>query len=156
MVVCLLILSGCSATETMETIGDSYDQLVIAPQMVKFAVPNDASSQVISGDSGTIYFCEGYEIVVQTMSGGNLDSTLRSVTGYPKDALTVVETSDAYADRYECVWIAAGEGGDQVGRTAILDDGNYHYCLSVMAPAQEAGSLQEVWQSLFLSLELQS
>ncbi len=128
----------------------------MAPQVITFDLPEDAAAQVISGENGTLYFCDGYEIMVQTLSSGDLNRTLQTLTGYSADALTVIETATSNVKRYESAWTAAAEEGDQVGRTVILDDGNYHYCLSVMASAREAGSLQECWQALFSSLALQA
>ena len=50
-----------------------------------------------------------YEILVETMASGDLDATLRSLTGYTADRLTVIRTQQNDADRYDFVWTAAGE-----------------------------------------------
>ena len=55
---------------------------------------------------------------------------------------------------YECVWTSAGEGGFQTARAKILDDGVWHYCLTVFAPAENVSSLQADWQSIFDSFGL--
>ena len=154
--VLMLVLSGFRAEETFETVQDSYEQMAISQKALTFTVPADAATQVFHSENGSLYFCDGYEIVVQTLAGGDLDRTLRSLTGFGRDNLTVVEMMTGNCMRYECAWVAAGEGGDQVGRTAILDDGQYHYCLSVLTSADDAGSLQESWKEIFLSLDLQS
>jgi VCBS repeat-containing protein len=62
-----------------------------------------------------------------------------------------MHTKQAETDRYESVWSAVGEGEDQVGRLVILDDGNYHYAVTVMAPAETAGELTKTWQKLLNS-----
>ena len=56
--------------------------------------------------------------------------------------------------RYECVWVAAGEEEQQVGRMAILDDGNYHYCMTAMADEGDVLQLRDTWQALFDSFIL--
>ena len=141
LVVCLL-LAGCSQ-ETFEQIDDEYDlQAALVQQEVSYKLPEDAALQTVRSDYGQLYFCDGYEITVQTMEAGNLDKTLRELTGFGADDLTVIETGKTGQIRYDCVWSAAGEGGDMVGRAAILDDGSYHYCMTVMAPEAEAAELR--------------
>ena len=150
-----LMLTGCSAVGTFETLGKVYgEQEKPAMQEVSYELTDDAAAQTIQSDYGSLYFCDGYEIAVQTMESGDLDRTLRQLTGFGRDHLTVIETGLTPAARYECVWSAAGEGGDQVGRLVILDDGNYHYCMSVMAEATTAASLREQWQVLLDSFIL--
>lgn len=157
IVLAALMLSSCAAEETFETVGDDYGVMqVLSPSKLTFAVPADAAAPVIQGNDGALYFCDGYEIMVQTLAGGDLDRSLRLLTGYDSESLTVMTTEFGDTVRYECAWISAGEAGDHVGRTVIIDDGVYHYSLSVMAPAEEAGSLQESWQELFSSVKFQS
>ena len=157
LLLLVLLLSGCGAAETFENVEDVYSlQEQQMPKSITFAVPVDASSQVMEGEYGKLYFCDGYEIMVQTMESGDLNRTLHALTGYSKEDLTVMQTATADVDRYDCVWLTAGEAGDHIGRTAILDDGTHHYCLSVIAMAHEAGSLQNSWNELFSSIQLQS
>lgn len=157
IILAALMLTGCAASETFETMGDDHDALqVISPSKLSFTMPADAAAPVIQGNDGALYFCDGYEIMVQTLAGGDLDRTLRQLTGYDSKSLTVMTTQLADITRHDCVWISAGEAGDHVGRTVIIDDGMHHYSLSVMAPAEEAGSLQESWHELFSSVGIQS
>jgi len=89
-------------------------------------------------------------ILIQSFSSGNLDATLRELTGFGREKLSVIETNG----RYECVWTAAGEDGNVVGRAVILDDGNYHYCMTVMADEEDALQLRSAWKTLFDSFIL--
>lgn len=147
--VIVLMLSGCNTPESFETISDSYIEPEIQPAQQTSMILAEETVQ-IQQDTGNekIYLCDDYCVVVQTFSAGDLDATIRSVTGYPRDKLTVMERKTGGIDRYECVWVSAGEGGDQVGRMVLLDDGNYHYALTVMAPADQAGELTDTWQLL--------
>ena len=43
-----------------------------------------------------------------------------------------------------------------MGRAAVIDDGSYHYCLTVMAAEEEAPQLRGTWQALFDSFTLSS
>lgn len=155
--VLMMMLCGCAPVEDFETMKDVYAlQKLSDPAQISLALPADAASPVMESENGKLYFCDGYEIMVQTLAAGDLNRTLQSLTGYTRDALTVIETANDQIRRYECVWTAAGEAGDQVGRAVIMDDGSYHYCVSVMAHALESGSLQETWQELFTSVKIQS
>lgn len=152
---CVLFLSGCGAAETFETIGDVYaGQETAQPRQVLLEIPDEAAAQAIQSEDGTLYLCDGYEITLQIMAAGDLNRTMRSLTGFGSDALTMIETGLTEAARYECVWTAAGEGGDMVGRAVVLDDGAYHYCVTVMAGAEEAGSLRDTWQTLLNTFAL--
>lgn len=158
MIVATIVFSGCSARQTMETISDSMDIPVAAPlQQLEIALPSEASvPTLLSADGARLYECEGYTICVQTLDGGDLDRTLRQITGFPKDGLTVMTTQSDGLKRHSCVWSAAGEGGDHVGRAIVLDDGSYHYAVSVMAEFSKAGALSEKWKELFDSVNLTS
>lgn len=154
----LLLLTGCSAEQTLETLSDAYVQPVSASAWQVIAdIPQDASVTVLqSQDAGKLYLCDGYTVTVQTMASGDLENALRTVTGHEKEDLTLIQTRQADLKRYECVWTAAGEGEIQVGRACLLDDGNYLYALTVMADESKAGELAEVWQELFDSFRLAS
>ena len=153
----LFLLSGCTAQETFETVNDVFaPQPNQEPASVDFLLPEDAATPVFYGDGGKLYFCEGYEIMVETLESGDINRTVSTLTGYGVDSLTILQTGSTQLQRYECVWTAAGEGGDQVGRMVILDDGNYHYCISFTALATDAGSLQETWQEIASSFQLSS
>ena len=112
-------------------------------------LPKEAGVPTLqSEDAGRLDVCNGYTLTVQTLESGDLDATLRGVTGFAREQLTVMETMKRGIKRYDCVWSAAGEGGDQVARAVILDDGNYHYAVTVMADFASAGDLADTWQSI--------
>ena len=151
----VLMLTGCAKPESFETMSDEY----VEPQEIpaqQTSMLLDRESVSIQQGTGTdkIYLCDGFCVMVQTFAAGDLDATIRSVTGYPRDKLVVMERETDGIKSFECVWASAGEGGDQVGRMLLLDDGNYHYALSVMAEAEKAGELTETWQWIFDSFRL--
>lgn len=154
----MLLLTGCGARETLETLTDDYIQPVSAAvwQMI-LDVPQDATVTVLQGeDTGKLYLCDGYTVSVQTMQSGDLQKALRTLTGYEKEELTLMQTLQDGIKRYECVWAAAGEGENQVGRACLLDDGNYIYAVTAMAGESKAGELTDVWQEMFDSFRLAS
>ncbi|MBQ3000564.1 MAG: hypothetical protein IJD63_02325 [Oscillospiraceae bacterium] len=152
----LLLLSGCSAEKDFETVGDVYAPVTLTPREVMLTLPSDAAVQTLGSDAGKLYLCDGYTVTVQTLQGGNLEETIRSVTGFSSDRLTLLETQKDGFSSYSCVWSAAGEGGDQIARTVILDDGNFHYAVTAMADSNTAGQLSETWLNIFRSVSLRT
>jgi len=148
-----VLLSGCGAEETFETVADELVLPVMAqPRFICVDLPGEAALPVIENQNGRVYVCDDYEIVIQTLEGGDLEETMQTMSGLSKEDLTVVETDAGGITRYEFVWAAAGETGDQSGRGAILDDGNYHYCLSVLSNANEKSQVS--WEDVFSSFSL--
>lgn len=155
VIALLLILTGCTQVD-FETMSDEYVQSDLpAAHTVILALPQEATATVMEADdAGKLYLCDGYTVSVQTLTGGDLDATLRKITGFSRDALTVMETKQGNFKRYESVWSAAGETQDQIGRVVILDDGNFHYAVSVMADYTTAGDLADTWQEILSSVSL--
>lgn len=156
VVILALLLAGCGAEETYETVADEFTVPVAAPlRQVCLILPSGAASPVVESEHGALYLCDGYEIGVQTLEAGNLDETLRTVCGYGADAVTVLTTRQQEGvKRYEFVWACTGEMGEQVGRSVILDDGNYHYVVWVLGPAEKMGEGEAEWSSMLSSFAL--
>ncbi len=158
--VCILmflvaLLSGCAAQPVFETVSDQLEAPVMAQmQQLKVALPKEATAPTLQNEeNGALYLCDGYTLSIQTMEAGDLDATMRSLTGFSKDQLTVMETAKHGIKRYDCVWSAAGEGGDQVARAVILDDGSYHYAVTVMTDFASAGDLAATWKEILDSVK---
>lgn len=156
MLLCLLLLSGCGTEEPMETVSDELLIPVLAPaKELVVPLPVEASQQVIwTQDSEKLYFCDGYSLAIQTLAAGDLERTVQSLCGYGTQELTILKTRHDDIRRYDWVWTSAGEGGDQIGRAAVLDDGSYHYCVSVMAEENQSGQLEQQWEKIFSSMSL--
>lgn len=155
LVLACLLLSGCGAEETFETISDELIQPVSTEaREIVITLPPEAVTPVSESEDGALYMCDGYEIALQTLAAGDLDATVRSISGYSRDDLTVMETSVGDLKKYELVWASAGELGDRIGKATILDDGSYHYAVSVMADADVAHAYEGIWQTMFDSFAL--
>ena len=152
--ICLLagLLAGCRAEETLETVNDEWVGPAMAqPREIAVRLPEDVVLPVLEQDNRRLYMAQGYEIMLETLASGDVNATIRTLSGYEKDQLTFLETRQGDADRYEFVWTTAGEKGDRLGRAVILDDGNYHYCMSVL---RDAGDTHIVWRDVFGSFSL--
>ena len=156
--VCLLLgflLAGCAASPVFEPVEDVYGGTEPAPCELRVSLPEDAAVLTAAEDGrNALYFCDGYTVTTQVLDGGDLDRSLRSLTGYGSAELTVLETLRDGFRCVNCVWTSAGEGGDQVGRLVLLDDGAYHYAVTAMAPAEKAGELTRVWEELLSGVSL--
>ena len=152
MLVLAGLLCGCRAEETLETVNDEWIVPAMAqPRRISVRLPEDAAAPVLEQEGHQLYIAEGYEVMVETLASGDLDATIRSLSGYGKDQLTVLETRQGDADRYDFVWTTAGEKGDRLGRAVILDDGDYHYCMSVLRDPEDT---QILWRDVFASFSL--
>lgn len=145
-----LLLCGCGAEETFETVADEMVQEVLAqPREITLTLPEETLLPAMESDGRTLYLCSGYDVAVQTLDGGDLDATVRQVSGFGSEELTILETLAGECRCYEFVWTAATDLGEQVGRAMILDDGSYHYTVTATAPAQKAEEYQEIWNGMF-------
>ena len=150
----VLCFSGC-AVATFETVDDPNDvQVMAVPAALLVELPEDAAAPAMEGMSGKLYFCEDYYIAVETLASGNLDATLRTLTGFDREELSPVQTKRCGVPCYEAAWSAAGESGDEIGRVLVLDDGSFHYCVSVMASASDAAQCADAWTALLESVAL--
>ncbi len=151
----LALLCGCGKT-TFERVEDSLEAgAPMAAGQIILDIPGEFAAPVMEQESsGKLYLWEDYALTVQTMEGGDLDRTIRTCTGFDREALTVMQTRRKNMDLYVCAWTCAGEGSDQVGRLAVLDDGTYHYTVCLMAPADQAEDMGGLWQSMERSLQV--
>jgi hypothetical protein len=153
LILTTIFLCGCTAQETFETIADEPVRTVMSqPREISVRLPDDGVSPVLEGETEQVYMSADYEIVIETLSAGDLDATIRGICGYGREQLTVMETQWDDVTRYEFVWATAGEKGDRLGRAVVLDDGEYHYCMSVLRDAQTMSQI--VWRDVFSSFAL--
>lgn len=144
------LLCGCGSQETFETVGDELVlQASAQPREILLSLPEETLLPAMETDGRTLYLCNGYDVAVQTFAGGDLDATVREVSGFGSEELTIMETAEGEYRCYEFVWTAATDLGEQVCRAMILDDGSYHYVLSAATAADRAQEYQEIWNGLF-------
>ena len=150
-----MLLTGCTAEETLETVADDLVQPVMAqPAEIAVSLPGEVSIPTMEGDTGRMYLASDYEIYIQTLEAGDLNATIQTVSGFERDNLTVMETNPDGINRYEFVWVSAGETGERLGRGVVLDDGNYHYVMTVLRDVETAENSQIVWDDVFSSFRL--
>lgn len=147
-----LALTGCAAEETYETISDEILVPAMAqPREITVSLPGEAALPAMESDNGRAYLCQDYEVYLQTLEAGDMDATVRTLSGYDPEALTVMETEQEGLKRSEFVWACAGETGDRIGRAVVLDDGYYHYTLTILRDAATTETSQISWDEIFSS-----
>ena len=153
LLLVMVLLTGCDR-QVLETLSDAYEQPQIQPmRTLEVSLPEEAAVMTMSADTyDTIYLCEGYTVTTYIEPAGSLDRTLKTVTGYDSSRLTILETTRDGLACYQCAWSAAGEKEMQVGNAVILDDGTFHYAVSVMADASQAANLDATWQHILDSV----
>ena len=149
-----LLLTGCAQADVGETVADVWEEpvQVIAPRETRLEFPGETVASAMESDSGRLYLGDGYEVMIQTLSGGDLDATIRTLTGFERKDITVIQTQEDPA-RWEFAWASAGEQGERLGRGVVLDDGNYHYCLSVLQDIDD-DDCQIIWSEVFNTFQL--
>lgn len=155
LLIIAMMLSGCRGPEVFETMNDLYYQPPMQkPAQVQIKLPEDAALATVSGEAGQLYLCQDYTVAVQTMAAGDLSATLQDVTGYNAQQLQMVTTEKEGLTRYTYAWACAGESGDGICRGVTLDDGCFHYTLTIMGSAEQAADMECAWQEIMDSFHL--
>ena len=151
LLLILLMLSGCSAP-VYETLGDVVHVGLTQgqPRRVLISFPEDASLLTASGED-RLYLCNGYTLTLQARPSGDLADTVLALSGRNMEDLTVLESLCGDHKRYDFVWITNGEEGELLCRAAVLDDGQFHYSMTVMASTEDTADLKDTWNALFSS-----
>lgn len=155
LVMTLMLMGGCQEP-AYETIADEPAVPAAAQcRQILVSLPENAAVPTAEqAGVGDIYECDGFTLTVQTLDAGDLDKTLQTLTGYHRDELQIIESVKDGFKRYDSVFTAAGEGSLQVGRVCILDDGEYHYAVTTLAPEQTAGQLRSAWEDIYATFRL--
>ena len=152
----VLCFSGCGnpAEPVMETLSDEIVEPVSAePKPMTLWLPEDAAEQTMAqGETGECYIWGDSELRIQTLDGGDIQSTLRKLTGLDPERLTVMEYERDGIRLYQTVWSMTGEEGVSLGRCMVADDGAYHYCISLVSP--EDADVAEEYAQICASLDL--
>lgn len=156
LLLLVLFLTGCGTQETFEILEDEIPALEVhTPQQFFVSLPEEAATPTFQDDTGSeLYVCEGYTVSKQIVEGGDMEKTVRTLTGKGQEELQILKTMTDTWNRYDFVWTSAGEEGLQLGRACILDDGNYHYILSTLAEENRAGQLREAFSDMYESCKL--
>ncbi len=155
IVAASFLLCGCATQETFETVGDTQVEATMPPAaQIVVSLPEGAVVPASESEAGQLYLGDGYEITIQTLPGGDLERTIREVSGHSREDIAPILSLQGAQKRYDLVWACAGETGDRIGRAAVLDDGYYHYVLCLLADAELSDDNRDNWDALFRSFSL--
>lgn len=153
---CLIfLLAGCGSVETFETLGNVEHERSESEEMAQIRLLlAENATEILENGENILYLYKTYTVMTCILPAGDLHATVQELSGYGRDMLSLVESGSTSLRRYDWVWTAASDEGDLVCRACVLDDSQYHYCLCVMAPAEQTGELSETWNGLFSSFTL--
>lgn len=159
VVLSAMLLCGCGREElpVFETVGQGAYEPVSKPEpgRISILIPEQAASETMTdGSGGQLYTWDGNILQLLTMEGGSLERTVASITGFSPSELTVMQYAKGDLTYYQTVWSTADEQGIMLGRALIADDGNYHYCLSLLSP--EDADTQPVYDQLCATFSVRS
>ena len=151
----VFLLCGCTSQKEFETLSDDVQYSLVEPSDIILDLPEKVAVSVFGdGDGNEIYIANDYTVETYLLPSGDMDKTVLEVTGFLKKDIQIMETESDGIKRYECVWTSAGEGELQACRATILDDGNYHYVLTVVGDQAAASKCSEEWKQIFKSYML--
>ena len=92
----LLLLTGCGVAETFETVTDEPVCEVLAqPREIHFFLAEESVLPVMETEGRKLYLCGEYDVMSQILEGGDLDRTIRQVSGFSPEDLTVIVLPEA-------------------------------------------------------------
>ena len=79
------LLWGCANQETLETVADVWDvPAMAAPRQISVELPEGTGAETLESDTGRLYVTDDYSLSLETLEAGDLDATLRQLTGRGK------------------------------------------------------------------------
>lgn len=159
LLILMIACTGCAmdAEPVYETVADGFREPVSAePKPFSVRIPDGAAQQTMAdGEAGECYTWDECELRIRTLDGGDIRATLQTLTGLDPQRLTVMEYERDGIQLYQTVWSMTGEEGVSLGRCMVADDGNYHYCISLIGPeeADVGDTYAQICASLSLSEE---
>ena len=155
--IAMILLCGCAKQTSFETVNDVIDAPVMATNYkVELQLPEEAARPVLEDGGEMLYRCENYTIMINQLDGGDVNRTLKQVTGMDAASLTVLKTVRNGFPCYRTAWATAGEEEQKICRCVILDDGTMHHAVTVMADCEIADSLHQQWIHVMDSVVLVS
>lgn len=154
LVVLMMCFTGCGndAEPVFETVADEILEPAAAdPASMAVWLPEGAAALTMA-EAGECYAWGENELRLQTLQGGDIRATLQQLTGLDPERLTVMEYERDGLQLYQTVWSMTGEEGVSLGRCMVADDGNYHYCISMVSP--ETADVGEEFARICASLDL--
>lgn len=134
------LLAGCAGDPVYETIGDVWEQTepAASPGRMEVPLPEGAEMEVMEGYGDSYYRVGTWDLWTNVLSGGDVQKSIQTLSAMDINSLTVLKRTKGELQCFETTWTVTSEEGQRVVRAGILDDGNYHYCLCVSAPEEEA------------------
>ena len=145
MAALALLLSGCAAQYTWETVDDTVPASAEASApacRLTLAAAEDVLEPVFSDDGRTAVYEQkdgDYEITAQTMRAADRNDIVQRLSGFAPEQIEVVQTQRFGMPEYQFAWYASGEEGGRLCRADVLCDGDWCYAVT-FSVKEECGS----------------
>lgn len=153
----ILSMTGCAAEPTFETIGNVWDnpQIQDSPASIEFTIADDAQMEMMeSTQTSKCYQIGQWMLWTEILSGGDVAATMETLTGISADALNIMEHPLGQYQCHETAWAYSAEEGEYVIRTAVIPQGEYHYCISLKVPMEDAQQVGSFFSGILRSVYL--
>ncbi len=146
--LCALLLAGCAAEPTWETVDDTLESVAQTsaigeePFQIIFSVPMDAVLETFSQtDTRTVYTqADGdYEIEALVLPTSDIDEVIAELTGFSPDVVETIQTKRFEMPEYRFVWYSESDEGGYLRRADVLTDTEYSYAL-IFSAREETGT----------------
>lgn len=155
IILTLLLLCACSAhnSQTMEYVTDEIEP-VSQPQEISFALPLNAVQTATSTDGSAVLYTQSegeYEILTQITPCTQIQQMIPTLTGYPAEQITWIETQQQNVPHFQFAWASASDAGETVSRACVIQKEDYCYSLVFTAPTGLGDKYQACMQDIFSS-----
>lgn len=157
IVLCFIVLTGCSSNADYETIGNVCDEpmSVYIPAQIELVMPEESDMKETATVNGTKYYRFGdCQVWVDVLQTGNLSATIEEITGQNPEKMTVIAREMNGYSCYETTWSAMAEEGMHIGRLLVADNGKHHYCIALMMPEESSENVSEVMGQILEGIQI--
>ena len=157
LIFAVLMICGCTADPVYETMGNVWDnpQVQSEPASIEFGLPDDAQMEVMESDGlARSYRIGEWMLWTEICNGGDVEATMEALTGL-EDPRIISHPAGVYTC-YETAWAVGEEAGEFLVRTAVIPKGQYHYCLSIKYPQEDAVQVGSFFTEILNNVSLKN
>lgn len=143
VLVLMMLLSGCSVP-VWETVDDPMPSEQVASwqessYVIQVGLP-DGLALMEETEDAAVYATENGELEVETQKflTSGLDSAVRTLSGFPSEELTILQTTRFDLPEYQFAWVSQTEQGARLYRADLVLDGTCCYAV-VCSSLESAG-----------------
>lgn len=154
----LLVLTGCSAIPTWETVEDMVPSVPASAwqeeaYVIQAGLPAGAALTAESVGC-KIYEAGDMEIETTTFLSSDLNSAVKRLSGYEADRVSILQTSRFGMPEYRFAWYSQTAEGGRLYQTDLVMDDAVCYAVVCSMPEDAGGSFTEEVRPVFAAFGL--